>query len=765
MDERVHLLGIRHHGPGSAALLRRALDALDPACVLIEGPPEADEMIRYAGLAGMKPPVALLLHAASNANAAFFVPFAEFSPEWQAIHWALRHERIVRFIDWPAGIHLHRLVAEANSEEKAERVVAEAEPDPLDTLAAAAGFTDGEAFWNAIIEQGHLRENAGGRVLEVFAAIESAMTAVRADSPARSEEDARRESQREAWMRIHIRQALKECSGTMAVVTGAWHTPALRTTTSATADRELIKDLPREKAEVTWVPWTDSRLSAASRYAAGVISPGWYRHLWALYEEPRARSVEQFAAQWQARSAALLRAEGYPASTAAAIEAARLALALASIRTLPVPGIEEMREAALATLCHGDDVPLRLIQRKLYVGEHVGEIDRDVPQMPLARDLAAWQKKTRLKPADVDQELRVDLRSEAGLLKSTLLHRLTTLHVPWGRLLEADGGRGTFREMWMLRWIPELSVALAEALVYGGTIEQAAANALLSRASQTSSISALSGMIRAALVADLPDAAAACIEKLQAAAVQASEITELMQAVAPLVNVLRYGSARRLPEEQLRSLICALSVEVNAGVRAGSHDLDEDAAEARLAAMRAYDDALRLFAEGALLETWQRHLGDMVHDDRVVPSVAGLGLRRLHDARQWAPAAIATAFSRRTRGETPQRAGPFLESFLSGGSELLLQDQPLLDLVDDWLCALAEADLVEMLPLLRRSFSDFDPVARRRLLAQVTREPHAQSTGQVTGPTSSTASDHAFARALPLLCKILGIEPSAVEGP
>src|SRR5437016_906766 len=98
MDEPLHVLGIRHHGPGSAALLVRALDSLRPECVLIEGPPEADHLIRFAGLRGMKPPVALLLHASADANAAFFVPFAEFSPEWQAMQWALRHNIPARFI-------------------------------------------------------------------------------------------------------------------------------------------------------------------------------------------------------------------------------------------------------------------------------------------------------------------------------------------------------------------------------------------------------------------------------------------------------------------------------------------------------------------------------------------------------------------------------------------------------------------------------------------------------------------------------------------
>ena len=60
-DERLHILGIRHHGPGSAALLRRALDVLDPACVLVEGPPEGDELIQYIADPDLKPPVAMLL--------------------------------------------------------------------------------------------------------------------------------------------------------------------------------------------------------------------------------------------------------------------------------------------------------------------------------------------------------------------------------------------------------------------------------------------------------------------------------------------------------------------------------------------------------------------------------------------------------------------------------------------------------------------------------------------------------------------------------
>src|SRR5262245_60720449 len=101
------LLGVRHHGPGSARAVRRALSAFQPEAVLIEGPPEADSLVQLAGDESMRAPVALLAYAADakdpKSRAAFW-PFAEFSPEWQAIRWAVAHDVPVRFIDLPASI-------------------------------------------------------------------------------------------------------------------------------------------------------------------------------------------------------------------------------------------------------------------------------------------------------------------------------------------------------------------------------------------------------------------------------------------------------------------------------------------------------------------------------------------------------------------------------------------------------------------------------------------------------------------------------------
>jgi hypothetical protein len=351
-------------------------------------------------------------------------------------------------------------------------------------------------------------------------------------------------------------------------------------------------------------------------------------------------------------------------------------------------------------------------------------------------------------------EIKVDLRSEAGLLKSTLLHRLNLINVPWGKLLDAQAGRGTFREVWVIEWEPWYSVSLAEALVHGVTIEQAAANATLRKARDTTSITELASLIQSALVSDLPETASSCIDQLQAVAVNSSDVTDLMKAVSPLVRVLRYGTARRIPEDALRSLILSISVEINAGVRMGSRGLDEETTAARISAMEAYDEALRLLGDDALTSSWREELGKIVDDDQVTSSIAGLSLRRLHDVRAWEPEKVAAEFSRHTGSRQPKESGAFLEGFLRSGSEVLLQDEPLLQLLDAWLCELSETDFTDSLPLLRRSMSSFDTVARRRVLEKVQR---GRQQGTSAASHLASESNPAFEAALPLLYKILGL--------
>ena len=84
-------MGIRHHGPGSARSVVRVLNELQPDVVLVELPADCEGALAWVGHQHLVPPVALLGYVVDRPTRAAFLPFAEFSPEWQAFTWAAQH--------------------------------------------------------------------------------------------------------------------------------------------------------------------------------------------------------------------------------------------------------------------------------------------------------------------------------------------------------------------------------------------------------------------------------------------------------------------------------------------------------------------------------------------------------------------------------------------------------------------------------------------------------------------------------------------------
>ncbi|MBX9688504.1 MAG: hypothetical protein K2X27_17475, partial [Candidatus Obscuribacterales bacterium] len=376
--DKVHVFGIRHHGPGSARSLLHGLQVLEPDCLLIEGPPDANDLLKHVLHEQMKPPVSILIYALDDLSKAAYYPFAVFSPEWQAISFALSRALPVRFMDLPQSNWLALDRAKEERSLKSEEEHLNEQPqgksaafnirkDPLSWLAKAAGFDDSERWWENLVE--HRR-----RDLEVFAAIREAMTTLRTELKEDELIADEYEPLREAYMRQTIRAAIKEGFQKIAVVCGAWHAPALKELPAAKEDQSLLKGLPKTKVEATWIPWTHGRLSFQSGYGAGVHSPGWYHHLWT--------SEDLVAERWMSNVARLLRDEDLDASSAHIIEAVRLAEALASMRGQALPGLTELTDAVQAVFCNGNQLPLHLIHEKLVVGELIGEVPPELPGTP-----------------------------------------------------------------------------------------------------------------------------------------------------------------------------------------------------------------------------------------------------------------------------------------------------------------------------------------------------------------------------------------------
>jgi Family of unknown function (DUF5682) len=483
----VTVLGVRHHGPGSARGVEKALASLAPDAVLVEGPPEAEPLVALASDPEMRPPVALLAYAADEPGRAVFYPFARFSPEWCAIRYALSHEVALRFIDLPLA---HVLAQPLDAE-----TAGDAPADPLTMLAEAAGHGDPERFWEDIVEH--------GRADQPFASVADAMLAVR-ETVDNSSAAGKNVALREAAMRQRIRRAVSDGHERIAVICGAWHAPVLRDLAGAGEDARLLKGLPKRKVALTWVPWTYDRLSFRSGYGAGVTSPGWYDHVF----QPDQGNV---VIAWLVKTAAVLRAREYAISSAHVIEAVRLAEALAALRERPQAGLDEIIDATRAVLGERADAAMALIHDRLIVGEMLGSIPASAPSVPLQEDLARNQRRLRLRPEGHPpgvgiRDLALDLRTPLDRDRSRLLHRLDLLGIPWGRQRAAQGARGTFHEIWALEWQPEFAVVLIERSRYGTTVAQAATAMIDELAAKAATLAGLTELIETSLYADLPDA-------------------------------------------------------------------------------------------------------------------------------------------------------------------------------------------------------------------------------------------------------------------
>ncbi|GJM31633.1 MAG: hypothetical protein DHS20C18_06340 [Saprospiraceae bacterium] len=693
---------------------------MEPDCLLVEGPIDADKQLRFIANEGLEPPVALLIYNVADLNQASYYPFAVFSPEWQAIAFALKRNLSVQFMDLSMAIQFtldreakeDRQMKVSNHQSTAEeqRIMR----DPLSYMAKIAGYTDSERWWEATFET---REND----LDIFPSIAELISVLRLEL---GRQESARTLLREAHMRKVIRKAVKDGFQRIAVVCGAWHVPALQdyARIKASQDNALLKGLGKTKVNATWIPWSYDRLALRSGYGAGVISPAWYELLF--------NQREDVIPYWMTKVAILLREQALDASPAHVLEATRLAKSLAILRGKRLPGLDELEAAALSVFCEGDDVQMKLIHNALVIGEKVGHVPPEIPVIPLQKDLESLIKKTRMSKYWGNTEVQwlkatannprggIDLREEADLMKSHLLHRLNILGIEWGTIREGSGNEtGTFKEYWQIQWQPDFIIRIIEAGMWGNTVYDAALANAQQRAPEIERLADMTLLVRDILRADLTEAIDPLMQHLQRLAALTQDVFFLMESLPTLVNIIQYGDARKTNIQALAHLISELIPRICIGLPGICLNIDEEMAEVVFNQIVQNNRAIALLNNDDYSDRWFASMQRLATTRAIHERLRGASTRLLFDkaiysvetTRQEMQLALSI-------GNSTISIAQWIEGFMHGSGLLLIHHPALWQMLDDWVKQLPMHAFTEVLPLLRRTFTNFNASERHKMM-------------------------------------------------
>lgn len=704
----VHLLGIRHHGVGSAQHVSQRLEQIRPDIVLIEGPPEMEALLSYVGHADLKPPVAVMIFRMDDPSLSRFYPFADFSPEWVAAGYANRMDIPIRAIDMPARITLtkgtEQKISTEQPEDKANIENPKIQIDPLQQLAAISGFDDSESWWEYQFERNAILSDT----TEHFESVLMAMGALRENEP-NHHPNAENEI-REAYMRQAIRKAQSEFFENIAVICGAWHAPALlELNTYEKPDIACIRKLSSKNENIyaSWIPWTYDRLSLYSGYGAGITSPGWYHHQWQQHQNPEIH--------WLSKVAETFRSDGLDISSAHVLETYRLAFALSHLRGISHLRLQELNEAILTVMCMGESILLELIRKELIVGDRMGTVPDETPKVPLQVNFEKEIKRLRLPLSPTPKIYHLDLRKENDLERSILFHRLEILTIPWA-VRTSSRTKGTFKESWTLTWQPEMMIALIDKSYLGNTLEAAALQEINQQARQTKHIEVITRLLELVIPAELNDSIGLLLNRIDELSVISTDIEDLMKSMPKLVHISRYGDVRKSDLALISTIADRLFFKIFIGLPTACYGLDEATSNRFFGWIADLHHAIRIYESDTITVSLYEMLLKIVDKQGVHDIIQGCVCRLLHDAAILSHEETSSKLSQAlSSSRDPQQVASWMEGFLRGSGMILIYDHRLWNLIFTWIDSLDKEIFLSILPYVKRAFSRFQFGERRQI--------------------------------------------------
>lgn len=760
----VPTFGVRHLSPMGAWQLRQFLDQIKPKVVLIEGLEDGTELMADIVRKGSVPPIAILAYTEQMPVHTLVYPLARYSPEYQAIAWAAENKARAEFFDLPSDIFLalqaeevRRRFAAVEAERKDEMSDGDSQSDnpatvdptpdqdfdaaapearwsTYERLAELVGEHDYESYWERNFE--HNASLDGYRM----AAFEfgRGLRGVDQRDPLFHAETL----VREAYMRRRIMQTIEAgCPAEKVVaIVGAFHAPVLSSEETAMTDDELAS-LERLSSKLTLMPYSYFKLSSQSGYGAGNRAPAYFELLWEAIE---VNELSSLSARYLSLVVRHLRETGTHRSTAEVIEAVRLARTLTALKDGMAPTLRDLQDAAITLIGHGERSTLQESFARVEVGTAVGRLPKGVSQTSIQEDFDRELDRLKLTKyrEGVKQELALDLREDRraktedtaflDLNRSSFLHRLKVLDIPFADKQASRQESTTWGEKWHLHWTPQAEIALVEAVLLGETVELAAGFRFRNVIEQCKSVGDAAGTVLLACECGMLRSMEQGRTKLQQLAAETSEFVSVAQAAHELSAVVRYGDVRRFDPSPLVPLIEELFVQGTLGLH-GSANCDNDAAKNVAIGVDELNKVSLEYHERVDESAWVQTLRILSDTDDRNPLLSGYACAILLERNELDNEQLAREVSRRlSPGIDADLGAGWFEGLARRNRYALLARQALWEQLADYVKSLDDDQFSRALVFLRRAFGGFSPHEKRAI---------AENLGEYWGAMADATSE------------------------
>ena len=691
--------GIRHFSPAGAYFLRQFLDKIKPDLVLIEGPADFDFLIDDIVSKKLVPPFAIMAYTKEAPIDTILYPFAEYSPEYQAILWARENNTECHFFDLESDIILG--LEKRDDETKDEEIISETNPKK-------SIETDMEGFWERTLEQSEdMQAYRAGSAL--FG------ESIRKDTNA-DDKSFIRDTVRESFMKRKIKEYIEKGFDTEKIVaiTGAFHTSAIESLEGAMSDKEY-KALVRRESNVTLMPYSYYRLSKRTGYGAGNAAPAYYELLWQGFLNG---DITYHERKYLSSLAKYMREHGGIVSSAQVIEATRLARELAIIRGGSVPTLEDLKDASITCMGGGSFGEMAMGFAETDIGKKIGSVPQDAMQTSIQSDFNSKLKQLKLEKYKelVATPLQLDLREnlrvksvESAFLdlnRSFFLYRLVVLGIDFAKIKRSSQDNATWAENWILQWTPEAEIQIVESVLKGDTIADAVAFVLSERLLEATKISEIADVIEDAFNCGLPKIVEGAKRSLDVTANGAIAMCDIADTVSKLSNMISFGDIRKLDREPLIPIVKRLCIRASL-MLVGESACDDIAAAALAEDIQKIHNVFMVqdFLDESL---WFDKLTELSNRDDLNTKISGLATAILLDAGKIDEPTLRKEVSRRLSVGMPAELGANWFAGLSMRNHYALIGRlTLWESLSEYLDTLDEEEFRRSAVFLRRAFVEY----------------------------------------------------------